>query len=213
MSHSPHKATFTPPKARPLLIATAGAIAGAAVLLVFIVLPAEYGIDVTGAGRALGLTQMHAAATASAGTAAQGAATPAAPWEANKAAASGTEFAHFHDGPPKRDTIQITLKEGEEVEYKALLDKGESMFFSWSIPQGQIYYDFHGEPTEGDFPEGYFLSYGEGEGKSQEGSFTAPFTGHHGWYWLNYNEEPVTIELTLNGYYRSHEEMYRGKNF
>lgn len=213
MSHAPHKATFTPPRARPLLLSTAGAFVGAALLLVFVVLPAEYGIDVTGAGKALGLTQMHEAATGAATAAANGPANPAAPWEEAKAPASGAEFVRYHDTLPKRDVIQITLKEGEEVEYKALLDKGESMFFSWSIPSGEIYYDFHGEPTEGDFPEGYFLSYGEGEGSSQKGDFTAPFTGHHGWYWLNYNEEPVTIELTLEGYYRSHEEMYRGKNF
>ena len=29
----------------------------------------------------------------------------------------------------------------------------------------------------------------------------APFTGEHGWYWLNYNDFPVTITLTVTGYF------------
>ena len=213
MGH-PHKASFTPPKARTLLVSTLGALVGAGVLLVLVVLPAEYGIDPTGSGKALGLTQMRAAeeSAPAADTSAAADAGAAMPWEA-PTPESGASFARYHDSAPKRDVIKITLQEGEEVEYKADLAKGESMLFTWSIPKGTIYYDFHGEPTEGDFPEGYFLSYGEGEGGAQNGSFTAPFTGHHGWYWLNYNEDPVTIELTLEGYYRSHEEMYRGKNF
>ena len=46
------------PSSRQLLRSTAIAAATAAVLLVTTVLPAEYGIDPTGVGRALGLTQM-----------------------------------------------------------------------------------------------------------------------------------------------------------
>ena len=29
----------------------------------------------------------------------------------------------------------------------------------------------------------------------------APFSGEHGWYWLNYNEFPVTVTLTVTGYF------------
>ena len=29
----------------------------------------------------------------------------------------------------------------------------------------------------------------------------APFSGEHGWYWLNISEKPVTIKLTVTGYY------------
>ncbi|HEU0076657.1 MAG TPA: hypothetical protein VFQ76_03350, partial [Longimicrobiaceae bacterium] len=53
----------TPPKnelpsSRALLRSTAIAAATAAVLLVTVVLPAEYGVDPTGVGRVLGLTEM-----------------------------------------------------------------------------------------------------------------------------------------------------------
>ena len=44
---------------RELLRGTLVAAAVAAIVLTFAVLPAEYGIDPTGAGRALGLTKLH----------------------------------------------------------------------------------------------------------------------------------------------------------
>jgi hypothetical protein len=46
------------PTSRQLIGSTLVAIAGAAVILVTVVLPSEYGIDPTGAGRAFGLTEM-----------------------------------------------------------------------------------------------------------------------------------------------------------
>jgi hypothetical protein len=46
------------PSARRLLKSTVLAALVAAAILVTIVLPAEYGVDPTGIGRALGLTQM-----------------------------------------------------------------------------------------------------------------------------------------------------------
>ena len=29
----------------------------------------------------------------------------------------------------------------------------------------------------------------------------APFEGEHGWFYLNISEQPVTIQLSVNGYY------------
>jgi hypothetical protein len=33
------------------------------------------------------------------------------------------------------------------------------------------------------------------------GSLVAPFSGEHGWYWVNVSDQPVTITLFLKGYY------------
>ena len=46
------------PSARKLIVGSAAVVAIAAVALVVFILPAEYGIDPTGAGRALGLTKL-----------------------------------------------------------------------------------------------------------------------------------------------------------
>ena len=55
--------THTPPHAsrRQILLATAGALAIAIVVLVTTVLPAEYNVDPLGTGRALGLTALATA--------------------------------------------------------------------------------------------------------------------------------------------------------
>ena len=39
------------------------------------------------------------------------------------------------------------------------------------------------------------------EGSGNDGSLVAPFAGEHGWYWLNYNEYPVVVTLTVEGYF------------
>jgi len=50
--------------------------------------------------------------------------------------------------------------------------------------------------------KGYFRSYEIGQRSSQEnGSFVAPFTGRHGWYWRNLGDKPITIVLEAHGYY------------
>ena len=46
------------PSTRKLIVGSASVVAIAAVALVVFILPAEYGIDPTGAGRALGLTKL-----------------------------------------------------------------------------------------------------------------------------------------------------------
>ena len=46
------------PSTRQLLRSTIIAVVAAAVILITVVLPAEYGVDPTGAGRAMGLTEM-----------------------------------------------------------------------------------------------------------------------------------------------------------
>jgi hypothetical protein len=66
----------------------------------------------------------------------------------------------------------------------------------------------HAEAESG--PPGYWVRYEEGDGRANaHGSLVAPFSGKHGWYFLNYNEFPVTIRLQLSGYYREVVELNR----
>ncbi len=78
------------------------------------------------------------------------------------------------------------------------------MLYSWTVNGGPVYVEFHGEPTAGKWPEGFYQSYEKGDGVSAgHGSLTAPFTGNHGWYWLNLSDKPATITLQVSGYYSS----------
>lgn len=77
---------------------------------------------------------------------------------------------------------------------------------------GLLYLDeapFKSETDAPDYPEGFEQAYSKGEGTGQNGSFTAPFPGYHGWYFMNLEEGPAQIELTVSGYYTEHKEMYR----
>ena len=48
----------------------------------------------------------------------------------------------------------------------------------------------------------FFVRYRERTKRaSAHGSLVAPFDGEHGWYWLNYNDFPVTITLTVTGFF------------
>jgi hypothetical protein len=186
-----------------LLQATAIAIAVALVLLFTAVLPAEYGIDPLGAGKALGLT----------GLAASGAGAAAAPAAGGGAAGPVIEAPTIKGvfvAQPKRykiDSREIKLESGEGIEFKYHMEKGAGMVYSWTVsPSEKVFYEFHGEPDAkpAGAPEDYFESYEKDDqvGKNQSnGTFTAPSTGIHGWFWENQTGVPVTIKLVTAGYY------------
>ena len=56
------------------------------------------------------------------------------------------------------------------------------MIFSWQA-DGELYYDMHAEPAG--LGADYAESFEQGNGESRTGSFHAPFTGIHGWFWEN----------------------------
>ena len=111
------------PSRRQLATTTAWALGVATVLLVTVVLPAEYGIDPLRAGRALGLTRLSAP--------------PAAPDVISPPAGSALlpivdgPIAHYPGGF-KTDTAQFVLGPYEFIEYKYRLEKGAAMLYSWT---------------------------------------------------------------------------------
>lgn len=166
-----------------LLRSTLMAFVAAMLLLVAVVLPAEYGVDPMGAGRLLGLTALGDAKRISENT-------------------RGGASAHSHPRAPRNANVTINLAPREEIEYKAQLAQGEPMLYSWQVSGGPLYFEFHGEPTEGDWPKDFFQSYEIKSGASAaHGSFVAPFTGRHGWYWRNLSDQPASITLAASGYY------------
>lgn len=186
----PEPRLATLPSSARLVRATLLAMAIAGVLLVTVVMPAEYGRDPTGIGHALGLFRPAAVDTAAApATMADSAADPGKPLTTSPA-------------PFKSDEMTITLASGEGAEIKAAMSPGERIVFSWTATGGNgVDVDMHGEATGG--AEGQSTSYLTGEGeKSGHGAFTAPFAGNHGWFWQNLNDDPVTVTVKVSGYYQ-----------
>jgi hypothetical protein len=104
---------------------------------------------------------------------------------------------------PKSQTLRIRLGVDEKTEIKAQMQKAKALVYSWKVEGGTVYVDFHGhDPAKGD---AYWVRYeeaGQEEGvTARSGSLVAPFGGEHGWFWLNTSEQPITIELTVTGYY------------
>ena len=172
------------PSRSQLFVGTGIALLVAGLVLVIVVLPAEFGIDPTGAGRALGLAAMS---------------------ESSEVA---TQLMNEHERKYLSGRVVITLKPAEGLEYKATLATGEPLLYSWSVAGGPVYFEFHGEPTEGEWPKDYYRSYRiKARSTGEHGSFVAPFTGRHGWYWKNLSTAPATVTLEASGYYTKLERV------
>ena len=103
---------------RRILQAAAMAFAVAMLLLLGVVMPAEFGRDPLGVGRLTGIDALSR---------------PPNPFQA-QAGFHGQDYREFHLGP------------FESVEYKYLMDAGAPLLFGWSA-DGELYYDMHAEPA------------------------------------------------------------------
>jgi hypothetical protein len=177
---------------------TAAAMAVAAVVLVTCVLPAEYGLDPTGIGHRLGLTEI---------------ASPSV--KVAEALPSDGSLVPVQNGPIgmypaefKFDVFEVVLAPYEYIEYKYQMEKGASMLYSWQATSAVIH-DFHGERTEAVVDGALEAeSYDKQDRQKASGSLTAPFRGIHGWYWENPGGNPITIRVTSSGYYASAVEIH-----
>jgi hypothetical protein len=168
---------------RHILTAMTIALVVAAIVLVVAVLPAEYGVDVTGAGRALGLLDLYAAQGAVTGTL-----TPAP---------EGPVFPR-NDGY-RTDARSLTLGAYGTLEFKYELDEGAAMIYDWTASDA-VGFDFHTEPASNPNAS---ESFEKGEASTRRGAYVAPYAGIHGWYWKNNTDHDVTIKLTSAGFYSS----------
>lgn len=186
------------PSPATLARATGGAVLAAIAIVTLFVLPAEYGIDPTGAGAALGLTGMVAgeAETAPAAPAAAGASDIATPTKASIARST----------PWRQDEMSITLPPHSGQEVKAHMQKGDSFIFEWQST-APIKAEMHGEVEHA--ADGAFTDYWKEKAISGgQGDFTAPFAGIHGWYFRNKGETPVTVTVRTVGFYK---DLYQPK--
>jgi hypothetical protein len=189
-----------PPSSRRLLTSTAIALAIAAVILVTVVLPAEYGVDPTGIGRVLGLQEMGeikmrlaAEAAADDSVASAAASVPAA----SPAGTSATVGAPVADSGRSDVTISV-IAPGKAAEIKLVMRKDARATFAWSTNRGVVNYDTHA-----DAPGIRYHGYAKGTAvRADSGSLTAAFDGQHGWFWRNRGIDTVTVTLRTRGDYQ-----------
>ena len=174
----------TPPSRKKLLIGSAVAVGVAAVALVVFILPAEYGIDPTGAGEALGVTKLSEPGLS----------------EEQIRGNRRTGVLTLSEQPLEienpADRWQITLGPYEAIELKYTLDQGGAMQFSWQ-GTGTLYYDMHSHPFEGG--DALTETYSLGNSPRMQGRYVAAFSGLHGWYWQNRSMNDVTVTVEAAG--------------
>lgn len=208
------------PTSKQLTRSTMIAAVCAVALLATVVMPAEYGIDPTGAGRLLGLTEMGETKTrlikealADAAPASDAGAATAAAMPPAVSSAPNTKPAPLNEAaaatPEKtvaavkwRDEMTITLSPGEGSEVKMRMKEGERAVFAWSVQGGVVNFDAHGDG------DGNSISYKKGRSvPADTGDLVAAFTGNHGWFWRNRGEDKVTLVLRTSGDYADLKRM------
>ena len=160
------------------------------IFAVFFVLPAEFGWDPTGVGRAMGVDKISQNTTS------------------NKYLEKGLKrkgvFVVSKSQPPVepgvRDSWEFELGPFEGIELKYEINAGEAITFFWSS-ELPLDYDMHAHPFEGG--EEYTESYSIAKADHLGGRYQAAFTGIHGWYWQNRNLQPVKVALETSGKMRS----------
>lgn len=207
MSNSSAPGGFEPPSGRTIAIGSAIALVVALIVLVTIIWPAEYGRDPTGIGSALGITNLSTSES-----------TRTIELVDNiggNEVLREVEIPDFGDPvplpnpnvsqdesvAPETRTITVELGPDAETEVKLVLGQDKMIVFDWVVDGGIIYSDFHGHTPE--YGEDFWVRYKEDQrgAASGHGSLVAPFAGEHGWYWVNLSEGPVTVELTVTGYF------------
>ncbi len=190
------------PSTRELVRSTLLAAVVAAVLLVTIVWPAEFGIDVTGAGTVLGLTQMGKVKAELAKEATTHATTPesSAAGGSSPSASSDSSSSAVDSIATRSDVTEIILPPNKGKEIKLIMQAGARANYTWSAVGGRVDFETHGEPFNA--PADVYESYEKGtDAESDEGVLTAPFSGKHGWYWRNRGSANVTVRLESRGQY------------
>lgn len=137
------------PSSKSLIRATLISVVAAIIILLVAILPAEYGVDPTGLGGAMGLTELNA--------------DPFVTIEITDVI-GGNEVireveipdygeptplpnpAVFQDqeGAPETRTLEVLIPAESQTEIKLLMQEGKVALYSWSVDQGDIYVDFHG---------------------------------------------------------------------
>lgn len=170
---------------RNVLIGIVSAFLVIAAIIVIFVLPAEFGIDPTGLGKATGVIAISQE--------------PLNPYLEKGLKRKGVFTVSeepLASEPGASDRWEFELGPFESIEFKYVIDEGAAINFFWSAT-GPLDYDMHAHPFEGgtELTESYSIAKADHLG----GRYIAPFTGVHGWYWQNRNIKKVRISVEASG--------------
>ncbi|MEM7221272.1 MAG: hypothetical protein AAF515_23140 [Pseudomonadota bacterium] len=159
------------------IIAAIGcALALAVLLLVSVVLPAEYGIDPLGTGRLLGLSELGARAQQD---------------DLGRVVSGSADNRH------QEERVRFELAPFESVEHSYRMMAGDVLVFSWQA-DAEVVFNLHAVPDGA--PGDYAVGIRDGREPGDAGAYRARFNGRHGWFWENRTERVLSIELVVAGF-------------
>jgi hypothetical protein len=184
----------TRPMARGrLILATLGAAALAALIVLGAILPAEFNRDPLGVGQLSGLSRLWA------------------PEDQQVDTAAGAARAREYDTPFRTDVIEIPLgdflagADKSELEYKVRMKKDATLIYAWEVigtsEPRDFHFDQHGHTTPKPGEAMAVSTWKQAFGLKQQGALTSPFDGIQGWQFSNSSEKPVVVRLRLAGFY------------
>lgn len=185
------------PSLAQLRRSTLVAVIGAVLILAAVVLPAEYGIDPTNAGRMLGLTEMGEIKQELHDEAERDQEGHGDDQSLNLIdGIIGVFVGTAHAQEAWRDTITFTLEPGDYTEIKLVMNNGDQAIYDWTSTGGKVNFDLHAHGN------GQSTTYEKGRGATKgNGTIKAEFEGEHGWFWRNRDKSAVTLTLKINGDY------------
>ena len=167
------------PTSAQLLKSTIIAIMVAIILLVMVILPAEYGTDPTGVGKLLGLKEMGdikmSLLEESQNELSQ----------ENNTSSIDTDSLDktMVNNTINNDVVEITIEPGKAIEIKLEMKSEFLVQYEWKTIKGGLNYNLHGDGYKGSQK---FISYKKGRMiQSDSGELQAEFDGYHGWFWRN----------------------------
>lgn len=190
------------PSTGRLIKSTILAAISAGVLLVTVVMPAEYGIDPTGIGNATGLKRMgHIKASLAEEAAADKAkdAQKIAVTEVTPAVEKVTPEPKTQAEPQSHE-MSVTLAPDEGTEIKVAMKKGAKVSYEWWTDGAKANFDVHGDSKKLKIN---YHNYYKGSDTRKSGELVADFDGSHGWFWRNRTKDPLTVTIKTNGEYSS----------
>jgi hypothetical protein len=190
---TPRTATLNASPRTLALIVGGGLLAGT-LIVVGAILPAEYNVDPLGLGKLTGVSRLWAP-------------------EAQSLEGAGAPMSWSSETPPAVHVADIPLgaKDWDEaaLEYKVYMLAGQGVLYRWEARtldgaplDAPIEFDMHGHDVVAEGEAETVVDYRKGRALADQGSFTAPLEGIHGWYFRNHSEEPAMIRLEVEGYFR-----------
>lgn len=182
------------PSSSQLLRSTIVALFVAVMLLLCIIIPAEYGTDPTGIGALVGLKKM-------------GEIKASLEQEALNENQNFDEYISPNEEIRERvetskgnkDVMEFVIAPDDAIEIKLEMKKGSIAKYKWETQSGGLNYNLHGDGYKGSQES---TTYKKGRMTSSDnGEFKAEFDGYHGWFWRNRNSEAVTVILETDGQY------------